>query len=192
MAHTTHDEATAYLVRWSDGEAAALGEAMAAVYAELRNIAGSILRGERGDHTLEPAALIHEVYLRLSRRKDTVCLSRSRFFAICRRSMRCILVEHARRRHSQRRGGDRRRLRFDDFALASPAPPTAVGRLGAALRALTAESPQLAAVVRMRYFEGRTAEEIAAKLGFSVPTVSRRWRVARAWLFRYLEADRSG
>ena len=157
------------------------------VYAELRRLAHHYLARERPGHTLQPTALVHEVYLRLVPRGDATWDDGRRFVAIAAHVMREILIEHARSRGRLKRGGDRERV----WSMAIlPSADAAFGRwedLDRALDRLMSLDPRQASVVELRYFAGLTVEETARVLQVSPKTVKRDWSVARAWLRRELE-----
>jgi RNA polymerase sigma factor (TIGR02999 family) len=175
---------THLLKEWSDGDPLALDRLTPLVYEELRHQAARYLRRERRGHTLQTTALIHEAYLRLIDAKDVHWQSRTHFFAVAANLMRRVLVDHARRRDAEKRGGSHSALPFDD-ALAV-VNDTAVDLLAIdeALDRLAAMDPQQARVVELRFFSGLSVEETAAALGVSAKTVKRDWSVARAWLRR--------
>lgn len=175
-----------FLKQWSGGDPEALNRLMPLIYHELRRLAHAYLRRERHDHTLETSALIHEAYMRLLGQSKIRCLNTHQFLAIAARTMRCILVDHARAREYQKRGGGAVRVSLEDMQPLSVEPAHWLIDLDEALEKLTEVSPQQAQVVELRYFGGLGSEEIAAVLGISVPTVTRRWRVARAWLYRFM------
>lgn len=187
MPSMTANDTSRLLAQWGKGDETALGRLIPAVYGELRQLASGFLRREHPGHTLETSALIHEAFLRLLGQDPVRCQDRKHFYAIAARTMRRILVEHARGRKNLKRGGGARRLSLDQV------PPFAVSldpvleQLDDALDELAVVSPQQAQVVELRYFGGLRAEEISEMLDLSVPTVTRRWRAARAWLYRYLE-----
>lgn len=174
------------LKQWSEGNPDALNRLMPLIYHELRRLAHAYLRRERHDHTLETSALIHEAYMRLIGQREICCLNTHQFLAIAARTMRCILVDHARSRDYQKRGGGMVRVSLEDMQPLSVEPPPWLIDLDEALEKLAEVSPQQAQVVELRYFGGLGSEDIAAILGISIPTVTRRWRVARAWLYRFM------
>jgi RNA polymerase sigma-70 factor (ECF subfamily) len=191
-ANTADLTVTQLLQRWSDGEREAAARVMPLVYQELRRIAGRQFRGERGDHTLQATAVVHEAFLRLEAQGGFVWLSRDHFFAFASHLMRRILVDHARNRKRAKRGGAATRCSLaeaDDLALARS--PDLVA-LDDALSSLEAIDPRKAAVVELRFFAGLTLEETAAQLGISAETVGREWRRAKAWLYRELQAENGG
>jgi RNA polymerase sigma factor (TIGR02999 family) len=157
------------------------------VYDELRKLAAEKLAQEKPGQTLQATALVHEVYLRLVGVEQTQRWdSRGHFFAACAEAMRRILVDQARRRRSQKRGGEMRRVDLDAAALpAAPEDPPAEDLLALddALRQFDAEEPLKARLVKLRYFAGLTLEQASEALGISVATAKRHWIYARAWLY---------
>lgn len=167
---------------------------MPEVYAELRTLAERHMRAERGNHTLQPSALVHELYVRL-RKSDDEFLNRAHFFAAASEAIRRILIEHARRVRSVKRGGDAGpRVALDDaLGLAAPGPTPGAPSpgvdildIGEALSELERMDERLGRVVTLRFFGGLTVDEVAAALGLSKRTVESDWTVARAWLRRRL------
>jgi RNA polymerase sigma factor (TIGR02999 family) len=144
------------------------------------------LRGERPGHTLQPTALVNEVYLRLFFRPGTRLEDRAHFFGAAARAMELVLVDHARRKRAEKRGGRAARVTLQGIDVASPAAHLDVIEVHESLEALDRESPELAGLVRLRYFVGMTLEEIARNEGVSLATVKRRWTFARAWLYERL------
>jgi RNA polymerase sigma-70 factor (ECF subfamily) len=180
---------TELLLAWSSGETAALDKLIPQVYAELRRLAHHYMRNEPLGHTLETSALINEVYLRLI---DSSCVnwqSRAHFLAVSARLMRRILVDIARERKSQRRGGDFCRVPLDLAANLPSTHSTDYIKLDAALDALAVKSPRRAQVIELRFFGGLSVQETAAVLGVSEDTVLRDWRLARVWLLRAMTKD---
>jgi RNA polymerase sigma factor (TIGR02999 family) len=176
---------------WSEGEPGALARLVPRLYGELRQLAGAHLRRERADHTLETAALVHEAYLRLVGQRSVACRHRAEFFAIAANTMRRVLVDAARARRCAKRGPGAARVRIEADLPAAVGPDPDLLALDEALERLGSVSPEQARVVELRVFAGLSAEEISTALGVSVPTVTRRWRAARAWLFRLLATGRS-
>jgi RNA polymerase sigma factor (TIGR02999 family) len=168
-------------------EAAAGGDLHAAdrllplVYDELRKLAAAKMQNERPGHTLDSTALVHEAYLRLV--GDQQFNGRGHFFAAAAEAMRRILIENARRKRRDKRGGDRRRVNLDAVAPAADDPTDDVLALDEALGLLAAEDARKADLVRLRYFAGLSLEEAAECLGVSRATASREWAYARAWLY---------
>lgn len=157
-----------------------------AVYAELRKLAANYMRSERASHTLQPTALVHEAFLKLVDQRDQNWQNRSHFFGIAAQLMRRILLDHARRRSAQRRGGGHRVTLQDGMALAG-APQLDLLELNSALDRLAALDPRQAKVVELKFFAGLEIEEIAAVTGTSPATVKRDWVMAKAWLSRELK-----
>jgi RNA polymerase sigma factor (TIGR02999 family) len=178
---------THLLNEWSDGDRRALDKLTPLVYEELRHQAARYLRRERPGHTLQTTALIHEAYLRLIDAKDVHWQSRTHFFAIAANIMRRILVEHARRRAADKRGGSQLRVQLDEKLAVADAGDVDLLAIDEALDTLAAIDPQQARVVELRFFSGLNVEETATVLGVSPKTVKRDWSVARAWLRREIE-----
>jgi RNA polymerase sigma factor (TIGR02999 family) len=173
---------TQLLVRWHDGDQAALEELLPLVYREMRRLAGYYLRHERPDHTLQPTALVHEAYLRLVGEKEIDWQNRAHFFGIAAVRMRQILVEHARSRRAAKRGGGEYRLSLSEANRVAEKRDVDLLALDDALRRLEELDPQKSRIVELRYFGGLTIEETAEALRISPATVKRDWRLARAWL----------
>ena len=163
---------------------------MPAVYDELRRLASSYLRRERDAQSMQPTALVHEVYLRMLRDKPMLFQNRAHFCAIAATAMRRILVERARARHALKRGGPAPRVTLDESLAGDPASAAGAGvdvlALNQALERLEQLDPARARIVELRYFGGLSVEETAAELDMSAATVKRHWSVARAWLAREL------
>jgi RNA polymerase sigma-70 factor, ECF subfamily len=184
------DDVTELLRRWSEGDDAALAALMPVVYAECRRIAARQMRSEREEHTLSPTALVNELYLRLVDQRRVTWQNRAQFFATAARLMRRVLVDHARSRGAEKRGGSRVLVSRD---VARETPQTsAVGDVVAideALERLAERDPEQARIVELRYFAGLTVEETAGVLERSPRTIKREWQMARAWLFRELHPE---
>ena len=166
-----------------------ISEMMPEVYAELRRLAAAYLRRERPGQTLQPTALVNEAYVRLVGQHPRF-QNRAHFCAIAANAMRQILVERARARHAQKRGGGAARVTLDEGLVRSPEPTVDLQALDEALTRLTALDPQQARIVELRFFGGLTVEETAEALAISPATVKRHWSVARAWLARELDLGR--
>ncbi|MDX2152912.1 MAG: ECF-type sigma factor [Bryobacteraceae bacterium] len=151
------------------------------VYPDLRRLARAFLRRERGGHTLQPTALVHEAYLRLNS-QEPVWQNREHFFGAAVNTMRQILIQHARARKARKRGGEAERVPLRESILHAPSPNADLAVVNEALRQLAAGDPTLLQVVELRCFEGLTVEQIAARTGRSVASVKRDWAYARAWL----------
>jgi RNA polymerase sigma factor (TIGR02999 family) len=158
------------------------------VHDELRRIARRHLRGERGEHTLQPSALVNEAYIRLLDVKRIQWQNRVHFFAMASRVMRRILVEAARRRKFQKRGGGAEMVSLDEAFVVTTDPGHDLVALDDALNTLTEMDPRKGQVVEMRFFGGLSAEETAEALHVSIGTVMRDWRLAKVWLLRELSA----
>lgn len=182
-------DVTDLLGRWNDGDADALKELLGVVHAELRQLASRLLRHERADHTLQPTDLVHEAYLRLTGLRDMPLDGRRHFYGAAAGVMRRILVDHARTRSRQKRGGpDAVKVPLDQ-ALNTPIDLRLdFERLDEAITALAALAPDKARVVELRYFAGLSIQETAEVMGISPSTVKRHWEFARAWLYRALSA----
>jgi RNA polymerase sigma factor (TIGR02999 family) len=182
---------TALLARVNAGERGAFDQLFPLVYAQLRQAADYALRSERPEHTLQPTALVHEVYLKLIGSVPLPSQDRAQFFAIASRAMRQILVDHARRRASQKRGGDVRVEPLTGFeASAGALPADELLALDDALDRLSGFNPRLRTVVELRFFGGLDENEIAAQLDVTTRTVQRDWAKARAWLYREVYGNR--
>jgi RNA polymerase sigma factor (TIGR02999 family) len=179
---------TALLKAWSDGDAEAADQLIALVYDELRRQAARYLSRERGDHTLRPTALVNEAYLRLVRQRRVVWQDRGQFFAVAATVMRRLLVDYARQNGASKRGASFRTVSLEDGGELSiaAAPDIDIILLNDALLELSAIDPQRARMIELRFFAGLTTEETAEALGVSTATVTRGWRLARAWLHRRL------
>jgi RNA polymerase sigma-70 factor (ECF subfamily) len=181
---------TILLQQWSRGNEGAIEQLFPLVYDELRKLAGGYLRRERQDHTLQSTALVHEAFLRMVDQQAVEWQSRAHFFGIAARIIRQILVDHARARRAQKRGGDALTLPLDE-ALAVPERKNVdLVALDDALTELARLDERQAKVVELRFFAGLSIEETAAALRTSAATVKRDWAVAKAWLLR--ELDRAG
>lgn len=184
-------EITGLLRSWSAGDSQALDRLMPAVYDPLRRIAASFLRRERPNHTLQTACLVNEAYLRLVDQSQVSWRDRVHFFAIAGQIMRRVLVDHARRHGSAKRGGSWERIALADAGLTFEPGEPGLLDLDDALSHLAALDPETARLVELRYFSGLTKQETAEVMGISSATVIRRWRMARAWLHGFLVEGRS-
>ncbi len=154
------------------------------VYDELHGLAVQYFRDEPSDHTLRPTALVHEAYLRLAGDQGQSWESRAQFFSSAARAMRRVLIDHARRRRSVKRGGQRRRVPLDNAQLAAIDRDDDILVLDEALDKLGSFDPQLARVVELRFFAGLTFEDTARTIGVSLITAKRMWKMAKGWLQR--------
>ena len=176
-------DVTVLLNAWSDGKQDALDELMPIVYEELRKLARSYLRAERPEHTLQPTALVNEAYLRLVDQRNVRWQNRRHFFGIAAQLMRRILVDHARKRQSEKRGGGDVLIPFED-AKGVPAKARDLVALDDALKDFATIDPRSARIVELRQFGGLSIDETAEVLEISSATVKRDWTVATAWLRR--------
>ncbi len=173
------------------GDRQAAGQLLPLVYDELRRLAAHRMSSERAAHTLQPTALVHEAYLRLVGPENATSWDgRGHFFAAAAEAMRRILIDNARRRGRDKRGGNRLQLELqDEHALEMQADANDLLSLDDALTQLEKEDAQLAKLVELRYFAGMTIDETAQLLGVSPRTAKRNWAYARAWLRRYMDSD---
>lgn len=181
----SHD-VTALLLAWSHGNAAARDDLIPLVTDKLHDLARHYLRGERAGHTLQPTALVNEVYLRLVDRNRVSWSDRAHFFAFAASSMRRILVDHARARKSEKRGGGARRVTLSEAEAISGRDEIDLIDLDRALTALGNLDERQARLVELRYFGGLTIRETAEVLGVGTATVTRDWATAKAFLYRQL------
>lgn len=182
MATPESHEVTRLLLAWSEGDQEALDRLMPLVYGELRRLAQSYMRRERAGHTLQTTALIHEAYLRLIDAGQVRLESRTHFFAVASRLMRQILVDFARSRGYQKRGGDARQVSLDEALVIGQPRDEDLVALDEALTALAEVDERKARVVELRFFGGLTEAEMAETLKVSPETVRRDWRLAKSWL----------
>jgi RNA polymerase sigma-70 factor, ECF subfamily len=183
MPAHSQQELTLVLGRARAGDESARGEVLERVYDELRRVASRLMQRERADHTLSPTAVVHEAVIRLL--GDAVlerAPDRGFLFASAARAMREVLIDHARRRATDRRGGGRRRVALDAVVDYFERQSLDLVAVHEALDRLAERDERQAQVMTLRYFGGMTVAEVAAALGTSVVTVERDWRVARAWL----------
>ena len=175
---------------WGDGDAAALNDLLPLVEQELRRRARHYMAQERRGHTLQVTALVNETFIRLTGAQQVRWHDRTHFFSMAARLMRRVLVDHARNRGYQKRGGAAERVPLDEGMAVTPAPDVDLIALDRALDGLEQLDPRKCKVVDMRYFAGMTNEEIADALGVSIDTVKRDWRMAKLWLLRELKEPR--
>lgn len=172
-----------------DAGVAGIDAVFALIYGELHEMARQQFLGEQRGHTLQPTALVHEVYLKLARRKGITDKSRTEVLAIAGRAMRQVLIDHARRRLAAKRGGGGIQVALDAALGLSEGPSVDFSHITEALSKLAALDKRVAGIVELRIFAGLTNAEAAATLGVSRTTVERDWRVARAWLHRELRTN---
>jgi len=189
MAMRTPEGVTQLLLKWGNGDRAALDELMPLVYDELRRLAGGYLRRERSNHTLQPTALVNEAYLLLVDQRHAHWQNRAQFIGVAAQMMRRILVDHARAHTAAKRGGP-------NFTVALSQADQVAGRadmdllaIHDALDRLAAIDPQQSRIVELRFFGGLTIEETAEVLKVSHATIERDWKMARAWLRRAVASD---
>jgi RNA polymerase sigma factor (TIGR02999 family) len=175
---------TELLVNWSNGDAHALEKLTPLVYRDLHRLAQSYLRSESPNHTLQSTALVHEAYLRLIDQRNVRLQNRAHFFGISAQLIRRILVDYARARRAEKRGGNAAILQLDDSIAAPDEQKVDLVLLDNCLKELSKIDLQQGRVVELRYFAGLTVEETAEVMGISPRTVKREWRLARAWLHR--------
>ena len=187
MPQPIEPDLTALLRDASEGDQNALDRLMPLVYGELRKIAASYLRQERKDHTLQPTALVHEAYLRLTHQKDVAWQNRAHFYGIAAQMMRRILVDHARKRQAAKRDASAWKVATAEVDGGAEGAPELLA-LDRALEELEKIDPQQAKIVELRFFGGLTVEETAEVAGISPRTVKREWRTAKAWLRREIGA----
>lgn len=181
-------EVTRLLIACRDGDQSAEHLLIAMVYKELHRLAASYLRRERPDHTLQPTALVHEAYIRLTHLQQVDWESRAHFYATAATLMRRILVDHARVQRAAKREAMRDAVPLEEISVASTERPIEVIALDDALNHLAMFDPRQSKIVEMRFFGGLSEAEIGSTLGISERTVKRDWRLAKAWLYKELKA----
>ena len=181
----TKSNVTALLQQWNKGNSDVADELLPLVYDELRRRAAAYMRRERNDHTLQPTALVHEAYMKLAGQRNANFNDREHFYAIASQVMRRILVDHAKSRHRQKRGGPHENLPLEEALLAgADAANIDLIALDEALSRLAKIDPEQERLVELRYFGGLSLEDAAKALGVSRATAAREWQVAKAWLHR--------
>ena len=186
MAIPPNNDVTNLLVAWSEGKQEALDELLPLVYGELRKMAKRFMNSQPSGHTLQTTALIHEAYLKMADQKDKRWQNRAHFFAVAGRAMRQILVDHARTRQRDKRGGKTQIISLDHVAEISNERAAEIIALDEALKGLEKLDERKSRVVELRYFAGLTEIETAEVLKISPETVQRDWKFAKGWLFREL------
>ncbi len=181
-------EVTQLLAQIHAGNKEAENRLIPLVYAELRRLASYYLRGERSDHTLQPTALVHEAYIRLTRMQEVDWQSRAHFFATAATLMRRILVDHARAQCAEKREGFREAVSLDEDLVVSNSRSTDLIALDEALERLAKLDARRSRIVELRFFGGLSEQETGNVLGISERTVKRDWRVAKAWLYNELSS----
>jgi RNA polymerase sigma-70 factor (ECF subfamily) len=183
-------DVTRLLVDWSDGDASALEKLLPIVYNELRRIARRALHREAVGHTLQPTALVNELYLRLVEQRRATWANRAQFFAVAAQMMRHVLVDHARAQLAAKRGGSSPRVSLDEAADVEAKATWEILAIDEALERLATLDAEQARIVELRFFSGLTVEETAHVLGRSPRTIKREWRLAKAWLYGELRHTR--
>lgn len=184
-------DVTQLLLAWHSGDQSALNKLMPIVYDELHRIARNYLRREGDTPSLQTTLLVHEAYLRLVDVRQVQWQGRAHFLAIAARLIRQILVDFARQRGCQKRGGGGRHVAFDESEIDGERPDEDLAALDEALRALAELDPRKGQVVELRFFGGLTEKDIAEVLQVSPETIKRDWRFAKAWLRRFLNEELS-
>ncbi len=184
--HELPSQVTQILQNWTAGDPEALGRLMPLVFDDLRLIARRFMERESKAHTLQPTALVNEVYLRLKGRRTVRWQNRAQFFGFSAQLMRRILVDHARGLQTGKRGGGVGKISLDECAAESEMKPDDLVALDDALQDLAKLDLRQCHIVELRFFAGLTNEETAEALGVSATTVKREWRLARFWLYREL------
>jgi RNA polymerase sigma-70 factor (ECF subfamily) len=177
---------TGILLKWREGDEAALDQLVPIVHNELRRIARRCMAGERAGHSLQATALVNEAYLRLIDVQHVNWQNRAHFLAMSARLMRRILVDYARSKGYQKRGGGAMKVTFDEGLPVAAEPPLNLVALDDALKALAAVDERKSLVIELRFFGGLSVEETASVLAVSPDTVMRDWKLAKAWLIREL------
>jgi len=183
---TPTSDVTKLLHDWSQGDAAALEKLIPLVFEDLRQIAGRLFRRETDDHTLQPTALVSEVYLRLMDQRKVLWQNREQFFGVAAMMMRRILVDHAKGKQAAKRGSGIRNVQLDEMIAVPELRGVDVVALDEALTRLADLDERQGRIVEMRFFTGLSNEEIADILDISVTTIKREWRTAKLWLRREL------
>jgi RNA polymerase sigma factor (TIGR02999 family) len=181
-------DATVILAALEAGDSQAAERLLVLVYDELRRLAASKIAREAPGQTLQSTALVHEAWLRLVGNQNPSFKNREHFFRACAEAMRRILIDRARRKQTQRHGGEYQRLDLEDLDLAAPAADDQLLALNEALDKFAREHPVQADLVKLRYFGGMTNEEVAQILGISISTVKNYWTFSRAWLLNEIQS----
>ena len=189
MTTLAADNLTGLLSEWRQDDKAALNKLVPLVYDELRRIAHRYVQRERNGHTLGTTALVNEAYLRLAGQKKIQWQNRTHFFAVTAQVMRHVLIDHARRRHYAKHGGDVQRVSLAEAELMSRERARELVELDEALDELAKIDLRKSKVIELRYFGGLGLQETADVLEISMMTVRRDWRAAKAWLFRRMKAE---
>ena len=182
-------EVTRLLAQLRAGEGNAAAELAPLIYQELHRLAAACMRRERSEHTLQPTALVNEAYIRLVGQHDVQWQNRSHFYGIASQVMRRVLLDYARKRRSSKRGGEQKKVEFNENLLASDQQLEAALAVDECLQRLERIDPQQSRVVELRFFGGLNVEETADVLGISTATVKREWQFAKAWLQREMSGE---
>lgn len=191
MNDFSSQQITRLLVEWGKGNREALNDLMPLVYDELRRIAHRYMRRQSAEHTFQTTELIHEAYLKLARGGEQNWQNRAHFYGVAAQAMRHILVDYARSKHSQKRGGWQEKVTLDETFAVSARNSENMIMLDDALKQLASLDERKAQVVELKYFGGLTNEQIAEVLKISPETVKRDWRFSRTWLLRELSVNSS-
>ena len=186
MTTSSSDGITQLLQRWSNGEEDARDELVPLVYSELHRLAATYLRRERREHTLQPTALVNELFLKFSEQNNMTWQNRAQFFGVAAQLMRRILVDYARAHHASKRGGDRYCVSLRNIAAFGAQPDADLLALHDVLNGLGEIDPGQARIVELRFFGGLTIKETAEVMRTSHATVEREWKMAKAYLKREL------
>ena len=189
MGTSNEPDITTLLEQAAAGNRDAANQLMPLVYQRLHSIAQVRMASENPGHTLQATALVHEVFLKLIGDRDVPWQNQAHFYAAAAQSMRRILLDHARTKGREKRGGGRKKMPLNVADLASDENSDQILALDAALCRLEEQNPEAASVVRLRFYAGLSVDQTAAALDMSPRTVDRRWKFARAWLFKSLEDD---
>jgi len=184
----SRNEVTQWLATCKGGDTEALERLLPLVYDELHRQAVRCFGRERAGHTLQPTALVNEVYLRMADQDAMKWQNRAQFFGIAAQMMRRILVSHARARRASKRGGDQTRITLEEEVMPAPERDMNLLAVDAALTRLEQIDPEKSRMVELRFFSGLTVEETAEAMGLSPRTVDRQWQTAKAWLHREIAA----
>ena len=184
------EDVTKLLVAWGNGDEAARDELIPLVYRELHRLAHHYMNRERPDHTLQTSALVNEAFVRLIDQKEVHWQNRAHFFGIAAQMMRRILVDYARSRHYAKRGGNPRRVSWNDALIVTEERTAEVLALDSALEGLAGFDPRKSQIVELRFFGGLSIDETAEALNVSPGTVMRDWTLAKAWLSRAISESR--
>jgi len=186
----SHSEVSELLQAWSEGDHDALDRLIPLVYDELRSLASGYLRRRGTKNSLQPTAIVHEVYLRLLGQRDVHFENRAQFFGLAAHLIRTILVDHIRQRQAAKRGGGLRKVELTEALHVAQTREVDMLALDDALENLSARDPQQSRIVELRYFGGLTIEDTAKFLKISPATVKRNWNLARAWLYREITGSK--